>query len=101
MLAGWRSIIRVCWFRPSKPGVNWPSASTRIIATPTSASPSTGKLLNDLIPEQKLEYSQVNDTVVGRSVQGESLMATEVGVQMPPDPRRAILTLVVLARSRP
>ena len=39
----------------------------------------TEELLNDLIPEQKMEYAQVHDTVLGRPVEGESLMATEVG----------------------
>ena len=55
----------------------------------------TGVLLNSLIPEQKLEYARVNDMVVGRSVQGDSLMATEISVEMVPDPHRALLALVV------
>ena len=36
-----------------------------------------------------------DDTVLGRPVQGESLMATELAVRMLPDPQRARLALEV------
>jgi len=55
----------------------------------------TEQLLNSLIPEQKLEYGQINDTVVGRPVRGDSLMETRIAVQMVPDPHRVLLALVV------
>ncbi len=55
----------------------------------------TEKLINDLIPERNLEYAQVNDTVLGRPVSGESLMATELAVRMLPDPKRVRLALEV------
>lgn len=55
----------------------------------------TEKLLNQLIPEQNLEYSRVRDTVQGRPVHGESLMATEISVRLLPDPTRVRLALEV------
>jgi hypothetical protein len=55
----------------------------------------TEKLINDLIPERNLEYSQVNDRVLGRPVAGESLMATELAVRMLPDPKHVRLALQV------
>ena len=55
----------------------------------------TEKLINDLIPERNLEYAQVNDTVLGRPVWGESLMATELAVEMLPDPKHVRLALKV------
>jgi hypothetical protein len=55
----------------------------------------TEELINKLIPEQSLEYAPVNDTVLGRPVQGESLMATELAVRMAPDPHRVRLVLEV------
>jgi hypothetical protein len=55
----------------------------------------TEELLNDLIPEQKMEYSQYHDTVLRRPVQGERLMETTLAVRMQPDPRRARLVLEV------
>jgi hypothetical protein len=55
----------------------------------------TEELLNNLIPERKLEYAQLNETVVGHPVQGTSLMATELAVRMLPDPHRALLALEV------
>jgi hypothetical protein len=54
-----------------------------------------GEFLNDLIPEQKLEYRQINDTMVGRPVQGDSVMETKIEVCMSPDPRRARLELKI------
>lgn len=56
---------------------------------------ATEELLNKLIPERNLEYSLVDDTVLGYPVWGESLMATEVGVRMSPDPRRVRMVLEV------
>ena len=53
------------------------------------------EFLNDLIPEQKLEYSQINEQVTGRPVQGNSLMETKLSVRMEPDPHQARLALVV------
>ncbi len=53
------------------------------------------EFLNDLIPEQKLQYSPVNGTVVGRPVQGDSLAETRVAVRMLPDPHRARLAMEV------
>jgi hypothetical protein len=55
----------------------------------------TAELLNDLVPEQKLEYAPVNEMVVGNPVQGESLMANELAVRMLPDPSHARLALQV------
>ena len=55
----------------------------------------TEELLNDLIPEQKMEYAQVHETVLSHPVQGESLMATELAVRMLPDPEHARLMLEV------
>lgn len=55
----------------------------------------TEKLINDLIPARNLEYSQVNDRVLGRPVAGESLMATEIAVRMLPDPTHVRLFLEV------
>jgi hypothetical protein len=55
----------------------------------------TEKLINDLIPEQKLEYGRVDERVLGYPVWGESLMATELAVRMLPDPKRARLVLQV------
>ncbi len=55
----------------------------------------TEKLLNQLIPEQNLEYSQVNDYVQGRPTSGESVMATKLGVRMIPDPKRVLIALEV------
>ncbi len=45
----------------------------------------TEELLNKLIPARNLEYAPVDDTVLGRPVRGESLMATEVAVRMLPE----------------
>ncbi|MEN6558644.1 MAG: hypothetical protein ABFC54_10735, partial [Thermoguttaceae bacterium] len=53
------------------------------------------ELLNKLIPERNLEYSQVNDSVLGRPVRGKSLMATEVALRMDPNPSRVRLVLEV------
>ncbi|MEN6404852.1 MAG: hypothetical protein ABFC77_00120 [Thermoguttaceae bacterium] len=53
------------------------------------------ELLNKLIPERNLEYAQVNDSVLGRPVHGESLMATEVALRMQPNPSRVRLVLEV------
>ncbi|MBN1395589.1 MAG: hypothetical protein JW959_11240 [Pirellulales bacterium] len=55
----------------------------------------TEKLLNDLIPEQNVEYARVNDRVLGKPTYGESLMATEAVVRMQPDPRRIRMNLEV------
>jgi hypothetical protein len=53
------------------------------------------KFLNDLIPEQKTQYAPVTGTVVGRPMQGESLMEIKIAVHMVPDPNRALLALEV------
>ena len=55
----------------------------------------TEELLNKLIPARNLEYAPVEDTVLGRPVRGESLMATEVAVRMLPNPQRVRLALEV------
>jgi hypothetical protein len=55
----------------------------------------TAELLNDLVPEERLEYAPVNEMVVGQPVQGESLTATKLAVRMLPDPARARLALEV------
>lgn len=55
----------------------------------------TEKLLNYLIPEQKLEYAPVNDRVLNRPTRGKSLMATEAALRMRPNPDRISLTLEV------
>jgi hypothetical protein len=55
----------------------------------------TEELLNDLVPEQRLEYAPVNDYVAGQPVQGQSLAATKLAVRMLPDPNRARLALEV------
>jgi hypothetical protein len=53
------------------------------------------EFLNDLIPDQKLEYKQINDYVTGRPVQGDSVMETKIEVRMWPDPHRARLKMLV------
>ena len=53
------------------------------------------EFLNDLIPEQKAEYRQINETVTGRPVQGNSLAENRIAVRMVPDPHRALLALEV------
>jgi hypothetical protein len=53
------------------------------------------KLLNDLMPEQGLEYAPVRDTVLTHPVRGQSLMATETKVRMSPDPKRVRMILEV------
>ncbi len=55
----------------------------------------TEELLNKMIPERNLEYLPVRDTVLGRPVRGESVMASEVAVRMQPDPHRVRLALEV------
>ena len=55
----------------------------------------TEELLNRLIPEQNVEYGRVNETVLGRPVRGQSVMATEIAVRMLPDPSRVRLALEV------
>ena len=55
----------------------------------------TEELLNKLIPARNLEYAPVDDTVLGRPVRGESLMATEVAVRMLPNPQRVRIALEV------
>ena len=70
----------------------WVSAHYRNANVRFSIGP---EFLNDLIPEQKLQYSPINDTVTGRPVQGDSLMQTKIAVRMLPDPHRARLALQV------
>jgi hypothetical protein len=53
------------------------------------------KLINDLMPEQGLEYAPVRDTVLTHPVRGESLMATETKVRMSPDAKRVRMILEV------
>lgn len=55
----------------------------------------TEELINKLIPERNLEYSEVDDTVQGLPVRGQSLMATEVSVRLLPDPDRVRMALEV------
>ncbi len=55
----------------------------------------TDELLNDLMPERNLEYSQINDMVQGHPTSGGSLMATEAVVRMVPDPKRVRMALEV------
>ena len=55
----------------------------------------TEELLNKLIPERKVEYARVDDTVLGHPVRGESVMASEVAVRMLPDPHRVRVALEV------
>ncbi len=55
----------------------------------------TEELINALIPERNLEYARVNKTVLGRPVWGESLMATELAVQLEPDPKHVRLAMKV------
>ncbi|MCE5266530.1 MAG: hypothetical protein LLG00_01405 [Planctomycetaceae bacterium] len=52
-------------------------------------------LLNALIPERKVEYAQISDVVQNRPTRGQSVMASELAVQMRPDPKRVLLDLVV------
>ena len=46
------------------------------------------EFLNDLIPQQQVEYLPVNETVTGRPVQGNSLAETRIAVRLVPDPQR-------------
>jgi hypothetical protein len=55
----------------------------------------TEELINKLLPTRDLEYSNVDDTVLGRPVWGESIMATEMAVMMSPDPQRVRMVLEV------
>ena len=55
----------------------------------------TEELINKLIPERKVEYADVDDTVLGYPVRGESAMRTEVAVRMLPDPQRVRMALEV------
>jgi hypothetical protein len=55
----------------------------------------SAELLNALVPEQRLEYSPVNEYVAGQPVQGQSLAATKLAVRMLPDPNRVRLALEV------
>ncbi len=55
----------------------------------------TEELLNKLIPARNLEYAPVDERVLGRPVQGESTMATEIAVRMLPNPNRVRLALEV------
>ena len=55
----------------------------------------TEDLINRMIPEQKLEYAPVNETVLGHPIRGQSLMATKLAVRMVPDPKRVLLALEV------
>ncbi len=55
----------------------------------------TEELLNDLIPEQNLEYAPVDDTVQGYPTTGESLMATEAAIRLHPDPKHVRLILEI------
>ncbi len=58
----------------------------------------TVEFLNDLMPEQKLEYARVNDTVLGHPTRGESLMATEAAIRMQPDPKHVRMELEVTGK---
>ena len=55
----------------------------------------TGMLLNDLLPQQNVEYAPVAETVLGHAVRGERIMATETAVRLIPDPKRVRLALEV------
>jgi hypothetical protein len=55
----------------------------------------TEELINKLIPQRNLEYADVDDTVLGVPVRGNSVMATEVKVRMIPDVEHARLALEV------
>ena len=55
----------------------------------------TEELINKLIPERKIEYADVDETVLGYPVRGESVMRTEVAVRMLPDPQRVRMALEV------
>jgi hypothetical protein len=55
----------------------------------------TEELINHMIPERKLEYAQVNDSVLGHAVRGQSVMANELAMRMLPDPKRVRMALEV------
>lgn len=55
----------------------------------------TEELINKLIPERPVEYADVDDTVMGYPVRGESAIRTEVAVRMLPDPARVRMALEV------
>ena len=55
----------------------------------------TEELINKLIPEREIEYADVDETVLGYPVRGESAMRTEVAVRMLPDPERVRMALEV------
>ncbi len=55
----------------------------------------TEEFINDLMPEQNLEYARVNDNVLGHPTRGRSVMATEVAIRMRPNPRRISMELEV------
>lgn len=52
-------------------------------------------LLNRLAPSREPEYYAVNDTILGRSVQGQSVNASKVHIRLIPDPQRLRLALEV------
>ena len=55
----------------------------------------TEELINKLIPEREPERAEVDETVLGYPVRGESIMSTEVAVRMLPDPARVRIALEV------
>ncbi len=55
----------------------------------------TVDLLNRLAPSRAPEYYAVDDRVMGRTVQGQSVNATKVHVRLIPDPQRLRLALEV------
>ena len=55
----------------------------------------TEDLINSIIPERQLEYANVDDTVLGRPVWGESIMTTDLAVRMLPDASRVRMLLEV------
>ena len=54
-----------------------------------------GQLLDQLIPDRPDEYRDVNDTVGGRLVHGESLTSADVTLRLIPDRRRVRMALEI------
>jgi len=100
--AGWPSIARMYRFRPSPARLNWPRGSMRQLSQrQTAVFRSPRSFSTDLIPEQKAEYSQINDTVMGGRWQGESLAENRSRCEWVPDPHRALLALEVSGQIAP
>ena len=58
----------------------------------------SAELLNRLVPQRNPEYANVDDTLLGLPVHGQSMTQTTVRVLLLPDPNRALLALQISGR---